>query len=213
MDTTIQTLNILIVDDHQMFVDGIISLIRENSRINKIYKASNGKNALEIIKSQKIDLVITDLNMPEMSGLELTLHIKADHPEIKILVLTMYNDKPIVKEIIDTEAEGYILKNKGTSELENAIEKIADGGTYYSNEVYSILMEEHREKNKHKFELSERELEILKLICKEFSTSEIAEKLFISPTTVETHRRNMYQKTKSKNIVGLIKYAISSNLI
>jgi len=213
MDSTQQSLDILIVDDHQMFIDGIKLLLKKIQRINLIYEALNGKAALEIIKEQKIDLVITDINMPEMTGLELTRIIKADYPNIKIMVLSMYNDKGIVREIIDAEAEGYILKNTGKVELATAINKIADGGTYYSNEVISIMMEDYKKGKAQVQELSERELEILKLICRELTTVEIAEKLFISPLTVETHRKHMLQKTHSKTVVGLIKYAIKFNLI
>ncbi len=211
-----QPLDVLIVEDHQMFIDGMKLLLKQNQRINIIYEALNGKAALEIIKVKNIDLMITDVNMPEMSGLELTRIIKANYPNIKIMVLSMYNNKEMVKDIFDTEAEGYILKNTGKLELDNAINKIADGGTYYSNEVLAIMMTDYKKEKKEKTEiqdLSEREIEILKLICQECTTAEVAEKLFISPFTVETHRRHMLQKTNSKNVVGLIKHAIKYNLI
>ena len=216
MDTIKQPLDILIVEDHQLFIDGMKLILKQNKRINKIYEALNGKAALEIIKEQKIDLVITDVNMPEMSGLELTRIIKSDYPNIKIMVLSMYNNKEMVRDIFDTEAEGYILKNTGKLELDNTINKIADGGTYYSNDVLSVMMEDYKNEKTEKAviqDLSDRELEILKLICQEFTTTEIAERLFISHYTVETHRRHMLQKTCSKNVVGLIKYAIKCNLI
>ena len=216
MDTTQQSLDILIVEDHEMFIDGMKLLLKRNQRINNIYEARNGKAAIEIIKGHKIDLVITDLNMPVMTGLELTRIIKSDYHNIKVIVLSIHNNKEMVRSIFDTEAEGYILKDAGKPELENAINKIADGGTYYSNDVLSVLMEGYKKEIEEKAdvqELSERELEILKLICQEFTTPEIAKMLFLSPYTVITHRRNMLQKTNSKNVVGLIKYAIKFNLI
>jgi DNA-binding NarL/FixJ family response regulator len=212
MDTQ-QVMDILIVDDHQMFIDGIKVHLKKHQRINRIYEALNGKAALEVIKEQKPDLIITDIKMPEMTGLELIPIIKANYTKLKILVLTMYNDKEIIREIIDSEADGYILKNTSKQELINAINKIADGGTYYNNEVVSIMMEDYKKEKSPDIELSERELEVLKLICQELTTAEIAKALFISPFTVETHRKHMLQKTHSKTVVGLIKYAIKFNLI
>ena len=216
MDTLKQPLDILIVDDHEIYIDGMKMLLKQNKRLNQVYVARNGKIALEIIKKHKIDIVITDLSMPEMSGLELTQIIKGNYPEIKVIVLSIYSHQDMVKSIFETEAEGYILKDAEKEEVEKAINKVADGGTYYSNEVYSIIMKEYKDEKKGKSEtqdLSDREIEILKLICQEFTTTEIAEKLCISQFTVLTHRRNMLEKTNSKNIVGLIKYAIKFNLI
>ena len=148
-----------------------------------------------------------------MTGIELTRIVKSEFPDIKIIVFTMYNDTEIVREIIESEAEGYILKNASTGELINAINKIADGGTYYSDEVVSIMKQDYIKENEPIQELSEREIEILKLICQEYTTSAIAEKLYISPLTVKTHRQNMFKKSNSKTIVGLIKYAIKFNMI
>ena len=210
---TQETIDILIVEDHQMFIDGIKVHLQENQKINKIYEALNGNEALKIIKEQKIDLIITDIKMPEMTGIELTRIVKSEFPDIKIIVFTMYNDTEIVREIIESEAEGYILKNASTGELINAINKIADGGTYYSDEVVSIMKQDYIKENEPIQELSEREIEILKLICQEYTTSAIAEKLYISPLTVKTHRQNMFKKSNSKTIVGLIKYAIKFNMI
>jgi DNA-binding NarL/FixJ family response regulator len=150
-----------------------------------------------------------------MSGTELTNQIKKVYPKIKVLVLTMYNDREIIHEIVMTEAEGYILKNSNKKELLNAINRIIDHGTYYSNEVISIMTENYviKEKIRNRTqELSTREKEIIALICQELTSAEIAEKLFLSPLTVETHRRNILRKTNSKTIVGLIKFAIDNKL-
>ena len=205
----------MIVDDHQMFLDGIKTLLAKEKNLHVAAEANTGKEALNVLATLPIDLVITDINMPVMSGTELTRQIKKDYPHVKVLVLTMYNDREIIHEIVMTEAEGYILKNSNKKELLNAINRITDHGTYYSNEVISIMTENYVTKEKIRdktHELSSREKEVISLICQEFTTAEIAEKLFLSPLTVETHRKNILRKTNSKTIVGLIKFAIDNKL-
>lgn len=160
-------------------------------------------------------MLITDISMPGVSGIELTRWVKQNYPEIKVLVLTMYNDREIVNEILMSEAEGYILKNTGKQELINAINRINDNSTYYSTEVLNIMMT--RLKKQKSIEeniaiLTPREIEILRLIMEEFSSEEIADKLFISKHTVDTHRKNIIQKTNTRTIVGLLKFAIENNL-
>jgi len=208
-------IQILIVDDHQMFLDGLKTLLSKEKNLNVAAEANTGKEALDVLAKIPIDLVITDINMPVMSGTELTKQIKKVYPQIKVLVLTMYNDREIIHEIVMTEAEGYILKNSNKKELLNAISRITDHGTYYSNEVISIMTENYvvKEKIRNRTqELSKREKEIIALICQELTSVEIAEKLFLSPLTVETHRKNILHKTNSKTIVGLIKFAIDNKL-
>lgn len=208
-------IKILIVDDHQMFLDGIKTMLSKEKNIEVVAEANNGRQALEKLTEVTVDMVITDINMPEMSGTELTKRIKELYPQVKVLVLTMYNDREIIHEIVMTEAEGYILKNSDKRELMNAINRIADHGTYYSNEVISIMTENYVKKEKIRdktHELSSREKEIIALICQELTTAEIAEKLFLSPLTVETHRKNILRKTNSKTLVGLIKFAIDNKL-
>jgi DNA-binding NarL/FixJ family response regulator len=215
MDELKTQTRILIVDDHQMFLDGIKTLLSKEKNLNVLAEALSGKEALEILKNQKIDLVITDISMPEMSGTELTKIIKRDYHDTKVLVLTMYNDREIINEIAMTEAEGYILKNSGKKELLNAINRIIGNSTYYSNEVIAIMTEIQVEKAKIQektHDLSDREKEIISLICQELTTNEIAEKLFLSPLTVETHRKNILRKTNIKTIVGLIRFALANKL-
>lgn len=211
-------LELMIVDDHQMFIDGIKLLLHNYSGVHIAAEAFNGKQAIEMLAKQKIDFVITDIAMPEMNGIELTQKIKQTFPDIKVLVLTMYNDREIVNEIIRAEAEGYILKNTGKNELINAINKIADNGTYFCSEIRNIILQNNKNEKQKSFaasdeELTQREVEILRLICQEYSSAEIAKKLFISIHTVDTHRKHIIQKTKTKTIVGLIKYAIINNVV
>jgi DNA-binding NarL/FixJ family response regulator len=215
MDEPKNQIQIMIVDDHQMFLDGIKTLLSKEKNLNVAAEALSGEEALRILQKQKFDMVITDINMPSMSGTELTKIIKKDYHDVKVLVLTMYNDREIIHEIVMTEAEGYILKNSGKKELINAINRIMGNSTYYSNEVIAIMTENYVEKERIKektHELSDREKEIISLICQELTTIEIAEKLFLSPLTVETHRKNILRKTNVKTIVGLIKFAIENKL-
>jgi DNA-binding NarL/FixJ family response regulator len=156
--------------------------------------------------------------MPGLSGIELTKKVKQLFPEIKILVLTMFNDPSVISDILQAEAEGYILKNTGKQELVNAITKIMEGGTFYSDDVLKTILSQSVKKNKatvipEKEKLTSRELEILKLVCEEYTTMDIAEKLFISPRTVDTHRKNILEKSGAKTIVGLIKYAYGNNIL
>lgn len=211
-----EMMHVMIVDDHLMLIDGLKSMLRNEQYIHFAAIANSGNEALQIIRSGvEISLVITDINMPGMSGTELTKHIKCEYPEMKVLVLSMYNDPAIVAEIMESEAEGYILKNAGKDELLTAIKRIANHGTYYSHEVISELMKSLKQ-TKNTTEqskgLSQREIEILRLIVQENSTNQIAEKLFISPRTVDTHRKHILRKTNTKTLVGLIKFAIRHHL-
>ncbi|MBI5541585.1 MAG: response regulator transcription factor [Bacteroidia bacterium] len=207
---------LLIVDDHQMFIDGLKSLLRKQETFVVVAEALNGQSALDIIEKEKIDIILSDISMPLMTGIELTKIVKSKHPEIKVIVISMHNDSSVVSEIINSEAEGYILKNTGKKELFEALTKVANNGTYYSSDVLSVMMQTMKVDKKSTDEmkhLSEREIEILKLIVEEFSSEQIAEKLFISKRTVDTHRINILSKTNSKTLVGLIKYAVRNNLI
>jgi DNA-binding NarL/FixJ family response regulator len=210
-------IKIVIADDHQMFIDGVRSLLRKEKKFVFVHESLNGEDAFDYISNNKVDLLITDISMPRLSGTELTKKVKHEFPDVKVLVLTMFNDSAIISEILQVEAEGYILKNTGKNELMNAITKIMDNGTFYSNEVLNTMFSQTIKKSRQlipeKEKLTTRELEILKLICEEYTTADIAEKLFISPRTVDTHRKNILEKSGSKTIVGLIKYAFENNII
>ena len=133
---------VLLTDDHQLFIDGVRLLLRKEKYLNIIAEAHNGLEALDMLGQHDIDLLITDIQMPEMDGLELTKAVKEKYPDVKVLVLSMFNDRQIINEIIMAEADGYVLKNAGKQELLMAIKKILDDATYYSNEVASILIKE-----------------------------------------------------------------------
>lgn len=207
---------ILIVDDHQMFIDGIKSLLRGQDKYIITHEANNGREALDVLKDHTVDIMITDLSMPEMSGSELVKIVKDQYHDIMVLVLSMHSNRETVSEILMSEAEGYILKNTGKKELITALDRITEGSTFYSKAVMSIMLEKMQKEKRISEEtqhLTERELEILQLIVKELSSEEIANQLFISRRTVDTHRKHILKKTSSKTIVGLIKFAFRNELV
>ncbi len=211
------TISIMLVDDHQMFIDGIKALLRNETGIHIIAEANNGEDALRHLEQNKIDLIITDVSMPGMSGTQLAARIKHLYPDSKVLVLTMYNELHILEEILEAEAEGYILKNTSKKELLEAIQQIMDGGTFFSDSVLGInqlLKSCYTEKeNTTQKTLTDREVEVLQMICNELSSKQIAKKLFLSVRTIETHRKNMIRKTGSKSLVALIKYAYRNGIV
>ncbi|MEM9819628.1 MAG: response regulator transcription factor [Bacteroidota bacterium] len=208
-------INLLIADDHEIVHDGIRLLLRKHPQFNILATALNGQLALEVLENKAIDILITDISMPQMDGIELTKKVKQQFPQVKVLVLTVHHDDETVRAILSSEAEGYILKNTGTKELVTALNKIANGDTCYSNEILRLLVKGFtldRTKKPVKT-LSQRELEVLQLVVDELTTQAIAQQLFISPKTVDTHRKNILKKTGVKTIVGLIKYAIANDLV
>ncbi|WP_149208287.1 response regulator transcription factor [Flavobacterium johnsoniae] len=209
-------INLLIADDHTMFLQGIISLLEQEPNITVIDKAVNGIEALEIIKKGVVDFIILDISMPEMDGIELSKILKKQHPDVKILIVSTHSNVMIVSRLIRIGVNGYLLKNAEKEELLKAINTIASGENYFAEEL-----EEKHLSNSSKIEkqvsnlteLSSREKEILVLIAHEYNTAEIAEKTFISLNTVNTHRRNLLSKLNAKNTAGLVKYAVENGLV
>jgi DNA-binding NarL/FixJ family response regulator len=161
------------------------------------------------------DVLITDISMPEMNGLELTRAVKEKFPQIKILALSMFGERNTISEMLEAGINSYILKNTAKQELLSAINKVAEGGMFFSDEVSNELMKPAQTGTKHdeSVSLTPREIEILRLIEKNYSNAQIAERLFISERTVETQRKNIFRKTNTKSVVGLIKYAIEKKLL
>lgn len=211
-------IKIIIADDHQLFIDGIKSLVKSMKNMEIIAEVANGKLLLEALENNKCDIILMDINMPEMDGVEATKQVKIKYPSIKILMLTMFSNREYIEKLLRAGADGYLLKNTGKAELQEAIETIINGESYFSKEVTERIMEglqkkKNAEKNTYIVELTEREIEVLKLIVQEFTTAEIAEKLFISTHTVETHRKNLISKLNVRNIAGLVKYAMQNGLV
>lgn len=207
---------LILVDDHQMFLDGLELILSSHSEFEILATSRDGFQALAEIEAHLPDVVLTDLNMPQMDGLELVKRVKSKFPEVKILVLSMMNDKGTVSNIMEVEAEGFLLKNSNKSDLIKAIHAVSNGETYYSNEIMNIMLskyQKHTRQEVAKHSLTVRELEILQLIAMELTNEKIANKLFISPRTVETHRKNILAKTNSATVIGLLKYAVRNELV
>lgn len=213
-----QKISLIIADDHQIIIDGLQFMLSSEKNIDVVKICNNTNDVLDYLEknNQEVNFLITDINMPTVSGIELCRLVKAKYAQIKVLVLSMYSSKEIIKESILVESDGYMLKNGGKDKLLEAIFKISNDGTYYSEEIIPIIYSHFNSEKKalqNLAQLSEREKEILILIAKEFSSEQIAEKLFISIKTVGNHRQNILAKCDCKSSVGLVKYAIKARLI
>lgn len=209
-------IRILIADDHQMFIDGLRSLLEGSEDICVVGEASNGLRVVELCDSQEVDIVIMDINMPEMDGIQATREVLRKHPSVRVLGLSMYNDREYISDILKAGARGYILKNTGKETLLNAIRTLQAGGNYLGEDVGRTLLNSFI-KNPGVGEvvekLSDREKEVLECIATGLTTHEIADQLFISKNTVETHRKNLLYKLKARNTAELVNNAYRQRLI
>lgn len=213
------SIKVFIVDDHRLVREGFIAIINDFSEFELVGEASNGDMALKQITllDPKPDVVLMDINMPQMNGIECTKKLSKQFPEIKILALTMMNQSTHIKSMLRSGASGYILKDCNQNELKKAIISVHQGDTYFSQSVSQQVMKEFtKSKNQIKEAqalLSEREKEILMLIVKDLSNKEIADKLNISPRTVDTHKQNLLSKTNTNSTAGLVVFAIKNELV
>jgi DNA-binding NarL/FixJ family response regulator len=213
-------IQVLVIDDHQLIIDGMKSILQDEEDVAFAGGANSMEEALNFLGNNTVDVVLADISMPQHSGIEVTRKIKELYPDIQVLALTMHEDITMISKMVDAGASGYILKRTNMNEVLDAIKAVASGGRYLGRDVQAILMDNLSASanvvvlpEDAPAPLTTREREILNLIAKELSNEEIANKLFISERTVETHRRNIFTKTKTKSIVGLIKYAIKNGLI
>jgi DNA-binding NarL/FixJ family response regulator len=213
-------INILLGEDHKILREGIKSLLKDEPGISVVAEASNGQEAIEKLSDGKANLAILDINMPIMDGLEATRFISENYANTKVIILSMLDHEKYLLKGFEAGAKGYILKNSGREELLFAIKKIMNGEFYICSEIAYTLMDRIKENigpalsdNQYKIELSDREMEVLGYIAEGLTNNEIADKTFTSRRTVETHRKNLIEKTKTKNTASLIKYAITSKLI
>ncbi|MFZ6051770.1 response regulator transcription factor [Halocola ammonii] len=215
-------IQLFLVDDHEIVRDGIRSYLEDDERFGLVGEAADGEEALKKLEEldKMPDIVLTDISMEPMDGLELSKRLRQKRPELKVVVLSMLNEHQYIRHILETGIEGYVLKTAGEEELKAAILKVYDGGNYFSQDVTKTVMESiagKKNKKESRFgvtiPLTDREKEVLSLIVREYSNSEIADELFISPRTVEAHKRNLLEKTGSKNIAGLVLYAINNDII
>ena len=208
-------IKVLIVDDHQVVVDGLLRMLEQNPHIEVVGQAMNGPDALELLKSSVVDVAVIDINLPGMDGLELCKAILKQNPNTKVLTLTTFNEVSFITRIMKNGASGYLLKNTSKDELIEAIQTVYKNEQYLSKEVKDKLISSSFGKEETAFipKLTRREKEVLKLIIDEMTTKEIAVKLFISDATVETHRLHLLNKLGARNTAGLVKTAIQKGLI
>lgn len=211
-NTALEVMNIFLTDDHEILLDGLKKIINEEEELSVIGTAATVQDTMDQLTRLHVDLLVTDYNLPDDDGLSLVRKVKRKHPEVKIIVLSMHDEGHLVKEILKEGIDGYILKKDSHTDLIDAIRAVKNGKVYLSSDVNTILMKGLRGEGEQKL-LTEREREILKLISKEYTNKQIAEELFISERTVETHRKNIFRKTGTHNMVGLIKYSYANNLI
>jgi len=208
----------MIADDHKIFRDGIISIMEDVDDIDIIQSASNGHEVLALLSKRQPDVILMDISMEGISGIELTKVVKEKYSSIQVLMLSMHSESSYIIKSLEAGALGYLLKDAGIIEVIAAIRAVTSGNTYYSQQVSAIFFQyiskgSQTQKLIKGTQLTPREIEVLKLIADEYSNPEIAKELFISIRTVDTHRRNLLDKLGAKNTAGLVKYALKKGLV
>ncbi len=207
-------IELVIVDDHPLILDGMKTALKENKEIMLRGVAESGIKLLEMLKFISCDVIIMDINMPDMDGIEATQQVLKKHPEIKIIAFSQYDDKHFIRRMLKSGARGYLLKNTSTDEIINAIKEVNRGVLFLGNNLPNLYKKQDSRKGMPLISiLTKREQDVLKLICQEKSTKEIASELFISIHTVETHRANLLSKIKARNTAGIVKWAIQNDLL
>ena len=213
-------INIALVDDHVLLRNGLANLIKSFGDYNILFEADNGKRFIEKLKAKQLPhIVLMDINMPEMDGYETTLWLKNNHPEVNVLSLSMYDNENSVIRMFKAGAKGYILKDCHPSELKTALNAVATKGFYYSEMVTGKLihtvnsLDEEDNQMKNMIKLNEREIQFLKLACTELTYKEIADKMFLSPRTIDGYRDDLFQKLNIKTRVGLVMYTIKNGIV
>lgn len=215
-----ETINILLVDDHTLIREGLKLILKKNKNFKIIGEASNGIEAIRYIdkNADKVHVVMLDITMPELDGFEVAKIVRQNHPEIKILALTMHSEESYITKMIDVGVHGYVLKDSNLEDLSTAIKTILEGKPYYSSDVSAIMINSLMNKDKKKDNgeldnLTDREVEIINLITEGFKSSEIADQLKLSTRTIEVHRRNLMKKLDVKNTAELVSFVLKSKLI
>ncbi|PTX58822.1 LuxR family two component transcriptional regulator [Kordia periserrulae] len=208
-------IRIIIADDHKMFIDGLQSLLIKQAHIQVLGEASNGIEALSLIKENidKVDIAVLDIDMPEKNGFEVLQEIQTLQLSVKTLILTMHDEGTIIKELMDAGANGYILKNRGKEEFVEALETIMNGDEYLKGDVLGNYIIANKIPEPKTVHLTKRELQVLRLLSEDHTSSEIAAKLNIATSTVDTYRRNLIEKTGVKTSLGLVKYAFDNKIL
>lgn len=202
-------IKVLLADDHAIVLDGLRAVLKNHERIEVCGEARNGEEVLKFVASNYVDVVVLDINMPVMDGINCARKLKQKYPHIFVIILTMYAQKSFIEEIVKIGVDGCLLKSNTGQELIHAIERVADGKSYYDM-IQSFVIE--KEEN-FQFKLSKREIEIIKLLAEGLTSMQIGEKLFIADHTVKTHRKNILRKTGAVNTSQLVQFALNNQLI
>ncbi len=212
-------IRIVIADDHEMYRKGFEVLLKKNPEMSIVGEAYNGENLLELIRNKTPDVVITDIQMPVMDGIQACKKIKKEFKDLPVIALTTYNDDNIILDMLEAGAEGYLLKSTTSEELIKAINLVLNGGTYFHPDTYQKvknMMAKKRSEGNEKnvsVEFTERELEVITLTCKGLSNKEIGLHLHISPRTVEGHKTRIQEKIEGKSVVDIVVYAIKNKIV
>lgn len=214
-------IKVAIADDHKIFRSGVINTLIPYENIRFVFEADDGLHLLQLMEQQQPDVILMDLKMPNMDGIEATVKVKEKYPDVKIIILTMYEDDNFIVHLVENGANAYLLKNADPEEIYEAICTTYEKGFYFNENVNLALLKKVLHKNKQQFkptlkneiQLNDREQEVLKLICNEYTTQEISEQIFLSPRTVEGIRQKLLEKLNVKNSVGLVLYAFRNGLI
>lgn len=209
----LETIKLFIADDHQMFIDGIKALLNNTEYIDIVGDANDGNQVLQLLPTINVNVILLDIGMAELNGIETAAIISEQYPQIKLIALTMYDDQNRVNKMLKAGVKGYILKNTSKNELLEAIKTVAEGGTYFSSQILRYTSKNDSiEDTSLISKLTKREIEIIKLIVKSMTNKEIANQLFLSELTVNTHRKNAMQKLELKNTASLVKFAVDNNI-
>ncbi len=214
-------IKVAIADDHKIFRSGVINTLIPYENIRFVFEADDGLHLLQNMETQQPDVILMDLKMPNMDGIEATIKVKEKYPDVKVIILTMYEDDNFIVHLVENGANAYLLKNAEPEEIYEAICTTFEKGFYFNDNVNLALLKKVLHKNKQQFkptlkneiQLNDREQEVLMLICNELTTQEISEQIFLSPRTVEGIRQKLLEKINVKNSVGLVLYAFRNGLI
>lgn len=207
-------IKVVIVDDHKLFRQGLGVILAAKETIEVVEKYDSAIDLLKHIQHLEVDVILMDIDMPELDGISATTKVLELRPEIKVIILSMHLSSLKIQEAVAAQVRGYLLKTSSDVEVLEAIESVMNGSDYFSKDAHNELIESYRRKDDPDYiELTKREIDILRLVCEELNSQEIADKLFISRHTAETHRRNLLSKTDCKNSVGLVRYAMDHGYI
>ncbi len=213
-----EKIKVFIVDDHEIFRNGLKMVLGKLKYVEIVGEATDGKLFIEMLDEIKADIVLMDIEMPEMNGVDATKVALKKNPKLKIITLTMFGDDEYIQSMLDAGAKGFLMKNINKETLDKALQTVHNGGNYYSEELFDfftkqLTKEKESDKKEDKLNLTRREKEILQLLCEGLSNKEIAEALFISERTVLGHKTNLLTKTDTKNSLALMAYAIKNKLV